>query len=94
MTFVDAIVSVIGVDLNPQVVAVAFKFNLSIDGVGSIEGDLMHSMNVVGSSINKEGGSAELVMRSLPPSSVKPTARHCRVGLVQYTVLRATVTWP
>ena len=82
MTLVDAVVSVIGVDLNPQVLTVAFKFNLSIDGVGSIEGDLMHSMDVVGSSINEEGGAAELVMRSLPPSSVKSAAGHCRVGLV------------
>ena len=61
LAFVDAIIGVIGFNFDTQLMTASFKVDLSIDGVGCVESDLMFDMNVTRSRIAEDSRSTVFV---------------------------------
>ena len=82
LAFVDAIVSVVGFNGDTQFMTSSFKTDLSVDGVGCVESDLMFNVHVARSGVAEDSGATEFVGVLFFSCSVEQPTSDSRFKLV------------
>ena len=77
----DAIISVVGLNMDPQKKSLPLKLEFSLDGIGCTQGDLVSDVSVASRMVDKNASFTERIGLRAPSGRVCP-ARNGRDEMV------------